>query len=405
MKKIVFILLIALISQFTALAQKNSFAYQNQSWDKASGKWTPSGRVERIYNEDNDLIELLYQTWVDSEWVYTSQATYKYSKLSQLIERNVKIRKGDEWENLFVFLHEYNDKDLLSKQTVLLWSEEKSEYDLYYQHVLNYTNFDSLLEIKTFHRIDNEWILQDFANYQYNDINRVETITRMTNVGGDLKRAERDSLTYYNNGLEKEIYNQVWLDEWVDKEKYSYVWSGDSLLLEQNRTRMFEGEWLDYIKGVNTYNGKKLLHQKIISYYDSEIDEWIKNYLWTHTYNELDTLRERLIQWNEEDVWVNESRDILEETSGWSSFIAVDNNFMLFPNPFSNRICFDSHFIASRSFDVEVYNALGAAVYSKKAVGKNGKNCIEFNGFLPPGVYLLRLSADRKVFQQKILKQ
>jgi hypothetical protein len=76
-----------------------------------------------------------------------------------------------------------------------------------------------------------------------------------------------------------------------------------------------------------------------------------------------------------------------------------------FPNPVQNELSIDV-FSASKQLEIEVIDVLGRSIYLKKGIYTEGSKLLTINTLeWLSGIYFLKVSDGKKVFQQKIVKR
>ena len=88
--------------------------------------------------------------------------------------------------------------------------------------------------------------------------------------------------------------------------------------------------------------------------------------------------------------------------------ILNEDYYRFYPNPFTNEINAEFLLADSQIVTVEIFNVLGKTVYSNKEM----KNHTIYNKIriynlsnLGSGVYIIKLTTENKVYQDKILKK
>ena len=78
-----------------------------------------------------------------------------------------------------------------------------------------------------------------------------------------------------------------------------------------------------------------------------------------------------------------------------------ENNFSVYPNPATNQI--EIRNLKSEIRNINIYNAMGQRTYSQQQTTNNKQQTIDIST-LNPGVYMLSVRTDEKVFSKKIVK-
>ncbi len=68
----------------------------------------------------------------------------------------------------------------------------------------------------------------------------------------------------------------------------------------------------------------------------------------------------------------------------------TNNNFIVYPNPAKDKICFTADNLGLTSYDVVIFDMQGKQVYLKNYNNAQGIKTINLN--LPAGVYIIQLS-------------
>jgi hypothetical protein len=93
---------------------------------------------------------------------------------------------------------------------------------------------------------------------------------------------------------------------------------------------------------------------------------------------------------------IDESRLFVETATKTSGFNSPVNKYKAFPNPFTKFVNIGNRLLVER---VEVFDLQGCMVFTEF----NPAATIDLS-FLPSGVYLLKVIADKEIFQQKLIK-
>jgi hypothetical protein len=79
----------------------------------------------------------------------------------------------------------------------------------------------------------------------------------------------------------------------------------------------------------------------------------------------------------------------------------AEDNLSIYPNPVTNK--FQISDFRFRILNIEIYNALGCRIYCQQLPSNDKQQTIDVSSLLP-GVYMLSVKTDGKLFSKKIIK-
>ena len=85
--------------------------------------------------------------------------------------------------------------------------------------------------------------------------------------------------------------------------------------------------------------------------------------------------------------------------------ITNTDDFILYPNPFDERLVIKMTSEVSQSTNIELYSIAGKLVFNKQVTLKIGGNSIQINPNIPPGTYFLRTSNNTTTKVRKVIKK
>lgn len=407
MKKYFYILLLALLLPIlTELSQSKGLTviFQSQNW--SGNIWTPSSRTGRIYDENKDMIELFSQRWTDTGWVYLSVANYKYQSPGKESEKQVKLWKVDRWENIHYLIIEYDSTGKKISQTSRIWIEENGDWLNDMKYEFEYNSFDSLSQIKTYNWDSGDWSLKDIELYEYNEIFRNSVIVKQTNVDNEMVLESQIQKNYNELGLESKVNTFVWQDEWVNKNKYEFEYTQDSLLTKNTSEYWYEDQWVGYFKDSIIYNENKQFSEVYNFQYDYDNSLWLRNLLTLRFYDNDKELKEVIYQNYIDNKWTNLWRDIRELITGVENEM-YSEQISLYPNPALNRAEMSINNCKPGEYLLSVYDVKGKQVYQTKMHNNATgifKAIVSVENF-PNGVYYLSMSNTQVQYFGKLIKE
>lgn len=350
-------------------------------WDLKVGVWRMSDSI--LYLPDGLPEIAWFKVWEPSSFKFLRGKRVSYFYLQNGNTEKQITQAFDtltrKWKNDRQDFYEYNSQDLMSKNTVIIW--------------------DTLNLL---------WANSELISFSYNEN---ELLTGQINQEWDAGTAAwtnryKAEFTYNNYLLPDERFVYEWIETtgtWLNMTHTKNLYNPDSLLTETLYQYWDDDEkaWVDNIKINYTYNSQGLRTEVYYQFWD--FYSWINMSKYLYTYDEHGNRTEYLfISWDfEHNLW----KDFYKETSFWSEFIPISVDELtlpkvtVYPNPASDLV--------NITFETEVKNAFcylfsedGKLIKTQNISGTTAR--INTSGFVP-GIYILRMMAEGKVFSQKII--
>ena len=85
----------------------------------------------------------------------------------------------------------------------------------------------------------------------------------------------------------------------------------------------------------------------------------------------------------------------------------MQNNVVIYPNPFGNELTVSFESLANQQALLNIYNVLGQQIFSSQMNTKSGINLFNLNNtnsLEANGIYFVKLSIDNQTYTYKIMK-
>jgi hypothetical protein len=278
---------------------------------------------------------------------------------------------------------------------------------------------------------------QDFYSYNAQDLMSENLVKAWDTLNFVWANSELITFFYDENGLLVNQFNQEWeagTETWINRYKVDFLYNSSGLPSER-----FVYEWinssetwgnLDHTQ--NLYNEALLLTETLSQYWDDDDKNWVNSLRINYSYNSQGKRTEVIYQYWDFQNWVNLSKykynydengnrteylyftfddqnnswmDYYKEVSFWSenTQYSIDEPWFpevkISPNPAHNFI--------NITFETEIKNTFcylfsdgGKLIKTQNISGNSAR--INTSGFVP-GIYILRMMTEGKVFSQKII--
>lgn len=182
-----------------------------------SGGWTNVSRIAYEYDFNGNVLEMLSQMWLGSEWKDMTLVTYDYD--GDLIKEAVyQFNVGGTWENQMKEVFNYNG----DQWTMLLWNWNGNTWtssDLY-----TYTRNSNTIELVVQYMEGGAWQnrAMEIFTLDFNE-NITEVLYKEWNSGSGIwEDVERMTYTY-EGSVYTEQYHQTWDGTaWKDEHHYTF---------------------------------------------------------------------------------------------------------------------------------------------------------------------------------------
>ena len=95
--------------------------------------WTPTAKQTYYYNSQNQVTEILYQTWENNFWSSDYKRLYTYNQNGSVLSSSVNMLQYKEWEVCYQINYNYNYNNQLDNASIeqSFWSDTDKEYSDY----------------------------------------------------------------------------------------------------------------------------------------------------------------------------------------------------------------------------------------------------------------------------------
>ncbi|UCG27652.1 MAG: T9SS type A sorting domain-containing protein [Bacteroidales bacterium] len=98
-------------------------------WQSESSTWVETTRITFIRDQENQVTEKIYQTWITGAWENTVRYTYQYEFPGKEKEIDYFIWDGESWIVNYRYLYEYDVAGILTRETDQKWITTKGNWE------------------------------------------------------------------------------------------------------------------------------------------------------------------------------------------------------------------------------------------------------------------------------------
>lgn len=308
---------------------------------------------------DNNIASVLVKELIDENWLEIENYQYQYNN-DKIIEELYQIYDNG-WVNYQKESYSYNDDESVINYQLDYW--------------INNT-WTPYLFIEYFY--DTEGVLINEEWTYYSTTREIDTAYDVTYQYDQEGMVEGETWTYSTDNI-----------TWTNYLKGNYQRNDDDVITHEDWQYWSDTSWISYLQYNHTYNDFLLIeYTEGLTFLDNQW-QYSDNYSYTYNSNQntIDLIGK---VWSaEQNIWVNsykyqyEYQDIVSNNN--NDVIANDFVVSLYPNPFNNKVKYDSK---SQLNKVTVFNIKGQKIFSSLLHDKSGTlpNLNES----PNGIYFFR---------------
>ncbi len=341
------------------LNNRDHYTYENGGtketfyiWYLRTGnQWNPSIRYNKLYNEDNNVIEKVNETY-DSAldvWNASTKDYYTY----------------DSSQNVILI------EDFTSPDGGVTWDIPRTEQEYAYNSDNLITEFTN----RYYDPVTMTMINLGQITTTYNGLNKEEEITRFWSSSSNtwLNNLKVEYSYSGNLPIQKDFYS--WLGSNWDSQPYLQIlisYDGDLPTEEISQIWNSSGNfWENSFRTIRVYDTNENIEEVNTSDWDDNTSTWINS-------------KQELWYWSEADILSVEEEDIL--------------GIEIYPNPATDYVGISN---LSQKSKLVVFDILGKRIgdYTLEANQTNYINTHQF----PNGLYFLKISSETGTISKKLL--
>jgi hypothetical protein len=240
---------------YTYDSNNNLLGYTSESG--SSGAWVNVNRRTYTYNSNNQQTYFLFEMWDGTNWENVNQQIYTYSPNNgnQLIYHLVQDWDVTAWKNLYQDTSYYNGNGNLINNVGQSWNGTM-------------------------------WENSDQMSYGYNANNNQTSFTKQIWNTGAWENEQKCAMTYTNNKLNTEIFQNWNGTAWENTTKKMYTWGGVNNLTMTNNVIQdwIGGQWTNASTFDEFYDANGFLESQVSMSFDSTgtITSADSSYHYTH---------------------------------------------------------------------------------------------------------------------------
>lgn len=349
-----------------------------------------------LYDNNNNLIELIQYTWDGANWNEISKYLFSYNTDNRSTEIIFQSFNGSSYLNLDRITYNYNSNGKPTEAIAQSWNgaqwENSNKYEILYT--------GNLMDSGIFSDWDGtQWVNEERTIYTYSGNSITEFLFEFWDGSQWLSDDAREILTY--NGNDKLVSNefQFWTGaNWVSDETINFEYDSD-----ENRTRKTTTNPIGQNKREYTYDTSVLLSNFAHPFldktgFDYEIGIEIQetDFLFDDIPFINKILSYSMFEFNNSsNSFIETSRTTFNYDSTLSNENFFYNSIRIYPNPTTDYLNING---LESNAQVEIFNLLGEKVFEKN-INKDQNFNIEY---LNTGIYVLRIN---KMASYKLVKE
>jgi len=407
------------------------------------------------YNANGMLIAKLRMTLISGSWMNQMLNSYTYDEFGNLITEVEYMWQGNEWKDKSIVTSTY---DLHGNQLTSLHQYVHLNGLMNVSQIaMTYDSFGKQLTKKYQWWIDEEWQYESSIINTYNELNKLATAHYQFWHDGGWLDDRMDIYTYDSTGNPLSLMSMSWIfTEWMKTWQYVYTVDENGNLVSQliQDWDNLNGGWINQSLSEHTFDENGNWLTNVMQLWVDEA--WQNNISYTRVFDLENNLTERMSQFWEGNTWCNSTRVSVDFSTGlaiaqaykWdgNSWIVstysewltifmdgeyiysddginmkfyftdvtgieeqnaplVNETIHYYPNPATDQINIKINpaWQADR-FQIELFGQTGQRV--KPIEISYSENSFEISldvGNVPPGLYLLRVTAGQFASTQKVI--
>ena len=363
----------------------------------------------------------IIQNWKNNDWENSLKYGIILNEKAYPEIDSLQFWENNNWQNKFKHFYTYNSNNDVTEILTQTWNDTTKMWTNLMKLNINYNDEYKITENYTEVWSDTGWssFQREFYNYDVNTKLCTDRKTQMK-MGDEWMDLSRITYSYNNENLKTEELHESWIffqSKWTKSLHYQYEYNGNA----QEVTKIIE-EW-DVSTGAKT-KYQKISTSYANNFISEELtQEWGDNN-WVNTDLETYTIEDNqitIILWQKWDAVNNEWYNFQRWTNTYGSAVSVEtdkilkNNFILsqnYPNPFNPTTTIkysihvmDAKFASTTNVVLKVYDVLGNKIVTLVDEEKhNGNYQVTFNASnLASGIYYYQLQVGRNIITKKCI--
>ncbi len=199
-----------------------------QTWNDTTNMWTNLMKLNINYNDEYKITENYTEVWSDTGWSSFQREFYNYDVNTKLCtDRKTQMKMGDEWMDLSRITYSYNNENLKT--------EELHESWIFFQ---------------------SKWTKSISYQYEYNgDAQEVTKIIEEWDVSTGAKtKYQKISTSYTNNFISEELIQEWGDNNWVNTDLNTYTIEDNQITVTLwQKWDSTNNKWYNFQRWTNTY--------------------------------------------------------------------------------------------------------------------------------------------------------
>lgn len=330
---------------YTYDANYNQTQYISYNWNTGTSSWDPFTKQDKVYNGQNQLIELINASYISNAWVPTNKTIFSYDG------------NGNETERL-----------------MLVWNTGTSQYDSANRQLYQYNASNWLVSQITKIYVSNTW--QNQNKWEY---------------------------TYDGSGNIIMLVSYIWSSQWDSTSRTLYTYNAGNQLIERIHQNYQGGTWTNSFRFTFSYDANgNVVNQKFYTW-NSGSGSWVPNNQNNYTFDSNNNQMEYIYQYWDGTQYVNSYRCIY----GYVLIMNISDHELKsihkcrFANPYKGEgiLC---NLDFSKPYMVSLYSLQGKLIERSTLTAGN---IIHIRKEVTPGLYILQITSEdgKSVVNEKVV--
>ena len=403
------------------------------NYDTLSAGWQVVRKtIDLVYDDKNNRLSDLEQTWNVSTWENAENNLYTYDERNNRTSWTGQVWLEGNWMDSYRYIYTYDANNNLTSELTqyggIPWYNS-SKYTYTYDENNNllselYQMWDGTVWLNYW-----QWF------YEYDEYNNFTYLLGQDWLEGAWVNNQQDFITYNANNSWTNILIQLWVDNaWENSMNSDYTYDENNNLIYYIRKAWNVNAWENAYQRNHNYDGSGHLMYSLEEKWNGLL--WLNNEQRTYDYDANHNLKYLLIQSWHENAWVNNvqyrytldnnnflisdaykqwnlagTNVIYSDSNYYYYHVALDINDLfcqnkslsIYPNPASDCITFKLPANPGITNNrVTIYNLHGQPLITLQV--SEQPTIVDVTGF-PQGVYLVLVRNDKTVLAGKFAKR
>jgi hypothetical protein len=183
----------------------------------------------------------------------------------------------------------------------------------------------------------------------------------------------KDTLTYDDNNLISEFYQQWFNDAWVNASNITFTYDTHNNRTSESAKRWFSNAWVNSEEDILTYDVNNFLKSFVFNYWNTAgtfLTSGDSCYYYFHT------------------------------VLGINNLLSQDRSIVIYPNPAKNKC--EVQCAKCKIKSIEIFNLAGEKVYDT-GFSSGTDDSIEVSFDLPAGIYFVKVMDEKNMIVKKMI--